>query len=95
MASWGSFACVFFVGFFVGQVTLGFFLAFLRKGSAFEIVDSPPLAAGLETSALNDPFLVEPASEADQIHFKAVPPTATIQSPRRRPTPQMHLDPRQ
>jgi hypothetical protein len=95
MASWGSFAWFFFVGFFVGQVTLGFFLALVRQGSAVEIVDSPPLAAEHEAPVSRESIAVEAASEVDQIHFKAVPPTATIQSPRRRPTPQMHLVPRQ
>ena len=94
MASWGSFAWVFFVGFFVGQVTLGFFLALVRQGSAVEIVDSPLLAAE-QAPVSRESIAVEAASEADQIHFKAVPPAATIQSPRRRPTPQMHLVPRQ
>jgi hypothetical protein len=91
MASWGFF----FVGLFVAQATLVLFLAIIRQDSAVEVVDSAPLAAGHETPACHDSFLIEVAFEADQLRFIAVPPTATIQSSRRRPTPQLHLVPRQ
>ena len=65
MASWGSFAWGFFAGLLVGEVTLGFFLALVRQGSAVEIVESPPLADGQRVPATRDSFLVEAASEAD------------------------------
>jgi hypothetical protein len=51
MASWGSFGCGFFAGLLVGEVTLLFFLALVRQGSAVEGVKSPPLAAERETLA--------------------------------------------
>jgi len=51
MASWGSFAWGFFAGLFVGQATLFFFLALVRQGSAVEVAESPPIAAGHETFA--------------------------------------------
>ena len=65
MASWGSFVWGLFAGLLVGQVTLAFFLALVRQGSALEIEDSPPLAAGHEAPAHHASFLVEAASEAD------------------------------
>jgi hypothetical protein len=43
----GSFVW-FFVGLFVGQVTLFLFLAVVRQDSANETVESPSLAAGHE-----------------------------------------------
>jgi hypothetical protein len=49
MASLGSFFW-FFVGLFVGQVTLLLFLALLRQDGAIEPVESPPLAAEHEPS---------------------------------------------
>ena len=61
MASCGLFAWGFFVGLFVGQVTLGFFLALVRQGSSVDIVESPPIAAGHETPARRDSFPVEAA----------------------------------
>jgi hypothetical protein len=59
MASWGSFAWGFLAGLLVGQVTLVFFLALVRQGSAVEIVNSPPLAAGHETPARRESVPVE------------------------------------
>jgi hypothetical protein len=50
VASLGSFAW-FFVGLFVGQVTLFLFLAIVRQDRAIETVESPPLAAGHEPPA--------------------------------------------
>ena len=61
MASWGSFAWGFFAGLLVGEVTLGFFLALVRHGSAVEIVESPPLAAGHEAPARRELVPVEPS----------------------------------
>jgi len=50
MASWGSFAWGFFVGLFLGQVALVFFLALVRHGNAEPVAEySPPLAAEHET----------------------------------------------
>ena len=60
MASWTSFAW-FFVGLFVGEVTLVFVLALIRQSSAVETVESPPLAAGHETSARHESVPVEAA----------------------------------
>ena len=57
MASWGSFVW----GFFVGQVTLGLFLALVRQGSASDVVESPPIAAGHETPAGRESFSIEAA----------------------------------
>ena len=51
MASWGSFAWGFFAGLLVGEVTLGFFLALVRQGSAVETVKSPPLATPTPTTS--------------------------------------------
>jgi len=51
MAWWGLFALGFVAGLFVGEVTLAFFLALVRKGSAVEVAESPPLAYGHETFA--------------------------------------------
>jgi hypothetical protein len=51
MAWWGPFALGFVAGLFVGEVTLAFFLALVRKGSAVEVAESPPIAAGHETFA--------------------------------------------
>jgi hypothetical protein len=46
MASWGSFAWGFFVGLFIGQVTLVFFLALVRQGNTEQVSEySPPIAA--------------------------------------------------
>ena len=53
MASWGSFAWGFFVGMFVGDVTLVFFLAIVRHRDTEPVAEySPPLAAEHETLAL-------------------------------------------
>lgn len=49
MTWWGPFACGFVAGLFVGQVTLAFFLALVRQGSAVDVAESPPLAAEHET----------------------------------------------
>jgi hypothetical protein len=46
MASWTSFAWGFLAGLLVGELTVVFFLALFRQGSAVEVVESPPLAAG-------------------------------------------------
>ena len=51
MASWRSFAWGLFAGLLVGQVTLAFFLALVRQGSAGDVVESPPLAAGRPRAA--------------------------------------------
>jgi hypothetical protein len=51
MAWWGPFGLGFVAGLFVGEVTLAFFLALVRKGSAIEVAESPSLAAGHETFA--------------------------------------------
>jgi hypothetical protein len=51
MTWWGPFALGFVAGLFVGEVTLVFFLALVRQGSAVEVTESPPLAAGDETLA--------------------------------------------
>jgi len=59
MASWTSFAW-FFVGLFVGEVTLVFVLALIRQSSAVETVESPPLV-GHETSAHGKSVPVEAA----------------------------------
>jgi len=59
MASWGSFAWGFFIGLTIGQVTLGFFLALVRQGRAFENVESPALADGHETPARRGSIPVE------------------------------------
>jgi len=59
MASWGSFAWGLFAGLLVGQVTLAFFLALVRQGSAGDVVESPPLAAGHETPARRGSVPVE------------------------------------
>jgi hypothetical protein len=59
MASWGSFAWGFFAGLLVGEVTLFFFLALVRQGSAVETVESPRLAAGHEAPASREPVPVE------------------------------------
>jgi hypothetical protein len=40
MAWWAAFGCGFVAGLFVGQVTLGFFLALVRQGRAVEVVES-------------------------------------------------------
>jgi len=45
MLWWGPFALGFVAGLFVGEVTLAFFLALVRKGSAIEVAESLPLAA--------------------------------------------------
>jgi len=44
MLWWGPFALGFVAGLFVGEVTLAFFLALVRKGSAIEVAESLPLA---------------------------------------------------
>ena len=59
MASWRSFAWGLFAGLLVGQVTLAFFLALVRQGSAGDVVESPPLADGHETPVRGDSFPVE------------------------------------
>jgi len=59
MASWGSFAWGFLAGLLVGQVTLAFFLALVRQGSAGDFVESPLLAAGHETPARRESIPVE------------------------------------
>jgi hypothetical protein len=51
MTWWGPFALGFVAGLFVGEVTLAFFLALVRKGTAVEVTGSPPLAAEHETLA--------------------------------------------
>jgi hypothetical protein len=51
MTWWGPFALGFVTGLFVGEVTLAFFLALVRQGSAIEVVESPPLAGEHETPA--------------------------------------------
>jgi hypothetical protein len=61
MASWGSFAWGFFAGLLVGEVTLFFFLAVVRQGSAVETVESPPLAAGHEMPARRESVSIEAA----------------------------------
>jgi hypothetical protein len=55
MASWGFF----FIGLFVGQATLVFFLALIRQGSAVETVKSPPLAAEHEAPVSRQSIPVE------------------------------------
>jgi hypothetical protein len=57
MTSVGSFAS-FFVGLFVGEVTLFLFLALVRQDSVVDIAESPPLAAGQEA---RESVAVEPA----------------------------------
>jgi len=58
MASFGSFAW-FFVGLFVGEVTLVFFLALIRQDSAVGTVESPPLAAEHEAPAHRESLPLE------------------------------------
>jgi len=51
MTWWGPFAFGFVAGLFVGEVTLAFALALVRKRGAVEVAESPPLVAGHETFA--------------------------------------------
>ena len=48
MAWWAAFGCGFVAGLFAGQVTLAFFLALVRQDRAVEVIESQPLATGLE-----------------------------------------------
>jgi hypothetical protein len=59
MASWGPFAWGFLAGLLVGEVTLVFFLALFRQGSAVEAVESQPLAPGYEMPVGGVPFPVD------------------------------------
>jgi hypothetical protein len=40
MTWWATFGCGFVAGLFVGQVTLAFFLALVRQGTAVRVVES-------------------------------------------------------
>jgi hypothetical protein len=61
MASWGSFALGFLAGLLLGEVTLVFFLALVRRDSAVGAVESPPLTPDHETPAPTTSGGSEPA----------------------------------